>query len=107
MLKREATICSLNVVTKKSRELMVTLTTTSSSLGTMMILMASTIQTKEEVGEAITKADCRMTGSNHRGTREVTEEADRNRINSQKDPKIVAKQEAAQRSLLDRIGLLI
>ena len=61
MLKREATICSLNVVTKKSRELMVTLTTTSNSLGTMMILMASTIQTKEEVGEAITKADCRMT----------------------------------------------
>ena len=107
MLKREATICSLNVVMKKSRELMVTLTTTNSSQGTMMILMASTIQTKEEVGEAIMKADSRMIGSNHRLTREVTEEADRNRINSKIDPRIVAKQEAARRSLLGRIGLLI
>ena len=86
---------------------MVTLTTTSNSLGTMMILMASTIKTKEEVGEALTKADSKMTGSNHRVTREVTEEADRHRINNQKDPKIVARQEAALRSLLGRIGLLI
>ena len=92
---------------KKSRELKVTLIITISSQGITMILMAS-MQAKEEVGEAIMKTGSKMISNRRRATREVTEEeGDHNRTSNKKDLKIAARQEALERNLMVKIGLLI